>query len=223
MNTIHLPLTMILLTIVPTSSNAGEAEQVLFEDSFDGRLGPGWSWVREDPQAWRVEKGMLVMRTSAGGLWQKHNNSRNILLRSLPAPGKGLICVEVQVENEPTNAFEHAGLVWYRDDDNYAILVRERVDKKPIVQLVSETKGRPRVGFAEQPYENKTVWLRMEMSRARIRGKFRSSPEKKWQLLGECELPAMEEARVGLLTGYAPKTPEHWVQFKNFRIIRAAK
>jgi hypothetical protein len=56
-------------------------EKVLVEEQFTGELGKDWSWVREDPKAWRLEKGALVLRTLPGYLHAKSNDSKNILLR----------------------------------------------------------------------------------------------------------------------------------------------
>jgi regulation of enolase protein 1 (concanavalin A-like superfamily) len=179
--------------------------------------------VREDDKAWKLDKKILVMRTSTGGLWQKDNNTRNILVRKPPEVKDGGLATEVFVENEPTNAYEHAGLVWYYDDDNYVILVKEKVGDKQLVQLVPEKEAKPKVGFAEKPYQGKTVWLRMEVSGGKVRGRFRATEKDEWQTLGECELPVKGEAKIGLLTGYAAKDADHTVRFSGFRIVQTAK
>ena len=202
---------------------AADKEHVLFTEPFDGKLADGWFWVREDPKAWKIDKGSLVVRTSMGSLWQNQNNNRNLLLRKPPAAKNSRLLIEVRVENEPSNGFEHAGLVWYYDDDNYAILVKEKVGAGPIIQLVSETQGRPKVGFAQKPYKGKTVWLRMEVSGGRIRGQYRATEKDTWQTLGQCDLPGKGEAQFGLLTGYAPKNVEHFARFSKFRILREVK
>jgi regulation of enolase protein 1 (concanavalin A-like superfamily) len=202
---------------------ADEKEPVLFTEPFDGRLDTGWSWVREDPKAWRLDKGALVVRTSTGALWQKENNNRNLLLRMPPEAKEGRLAVEVQVENEPSGAFEHAGLVWYYDDDSYVMLNKERVGSRQVVQLVSEKESRPKVGFAEKAYDGKTVWLRLEVFGGKARGLFRATEKDDWQALGQCDLPGRGEARVGLITGYGPKDAEHWSRFRNFRIVQGVR
>src|SRR4029078_5233141 len=103
-------------------SIAGHPEQVLFTDDFQGKPDAAWSWLRADPEGWRVEQNALLIRTSTGGLWMKDNNNRNLLLRSLRAVKEGAVAFEVRVECEPTNAYEHAGLLCYYDDDNCALL-----------------------------------------------------------------------------------------------------
>src|SRR5262249_21269887 len=61
-----------------------DKEKILFEDKFGAKLADGWSWVREDPKAWKLDKGALLIRTSTGGLWMKDNNCQNVLLRTPP-------------------------------------------------------------------------------------------------------------------------------------------
>ncbi len=202
---------------------AAEKDKVLFTEKFDGKLGDGWSWVREDAKGWRIDKGTLVIRTSSGSLWLKHNDTTNLLVRTPPQVKDGGLAIEVFVENEPSNAFEHAGLVWYYDDDNYVILVKEKVGDKQLVQLVSETEGKPKVGFAEKAYPGKTVWFRMEVAGGKARGLFRATEKDEWQTLGQCDLPVKGKAQVGLLTGYAAKDAEHFSRFSGFRILHEAK
>ena len=199
-------------------------EKVVFEEAFTGALGKGWSWVREDAKAWRIEKGALLIRTSTGSLWQTDNNNHNLLLRTPPEAKPQRFAFEALVENEPTNAFEHAGLVWYADDDNNVALLKERVGEKVIVQLVSETKGRPKVGFAEKGYQEKAVWLRIKISDGKAWGLFRTTNKNDWQELGQCALPtAKGEVRIGLMTGYAAKDVEHFSRFSGFRVLQESK
>ena len=208
----------IVISLAPAL--AQEKERAVFTESFDGTLAKGWSWVREDPKAWRLDKNVLVIKTSTGSLWQQQNNNRNILLRVLPDAKDQRVAFEALVENEPTNGFEHAGLVWYCDDDNYVALMREKLGAKVAVQLVSETNGKPKVGFAEKPFEPKTVWLRMELSGGKAKGLYRATEKDAWQVLGQCDLPVKGEPRVGLITGYAPPKSDHESRFSKFRILQ---
>ncbi len=210
-------MTIALVTFVLAGARPDD-DPASFTEPFDRALAPGWSWLREDAKAWKIDKGALLIRTSTGSLWQKDNNTKNLLLRKPPKAKDGTLIVEVHVENEPTNAFEHAGLVWYYDDDNYVILVREKVGKQPIVQLVSETKGRPKVGFAEKPFAPKRVSLRLEIAGGKAKGMYRATDKDEWQTLGQCELPVKGMPRVGLITGYAPKGKEHWARFDHFSL-----
>src|ERR1700736_3311231 len=86
-------------------SIAGEDERVLFTENFETKLDSGWSWLREAPEAWKIERNSFFIRTSEGGLWMKHNNNRNILQRPAPVVKEGRLAIEVRVENEPTGPY----------------------------------------------------------------------------------------------------------------------
>jgi hypothetical protein len=103
--------------------------------------------MREDANGWRLDKGTLIVRTSAGGLWQKENDGGNILLRTPPNVQDGKLVAEVLVDIEPTNVFENAGLIWYYDGDNYVIMVKERIGNDIHMQFVAEKDGTLDAGF----------------------------------------------------------------------------
>jgi hypothetical protein len=123
-HTLLFPRSLIVFIILVMADVASAQEKTLFTDSFVDKLADGWSWVREDPKGWRLDKSTLEIRTSTGGLWAKENNGGNMSLRGLPEVREGKLAVEVLVEIEPTNMYENAGLIWYYDDDNYIILVK---------------------------------------------------------------------------------------------------
>src|SRR5437870_8757255 len=97
---------------------ARPADEVLFRDDFKGKLGAGWSWVREHREAWRATERGLEVRIEPGNMWGPQNNARNVLTRPAPDPGTNQIEVSLYVENNPTGQYEQVDLVWYYDDSN---------------------------------------------------------------------------------------------------------
>ena len=77
----------------------------------------------------------------------------------LPEVQGGELAVEVFVENRPTQAVQHAGLMWYYDDDHYVTLNKEQIDGKPTVLWVVEKAGIPQPPFGDTPYQNDGIWL----------------------------------------------------------------
>jgi regulation of enolase protein 1 (concanavalin A-like superfamily) len=208
----------VVVTLATTLAGPGKAaeEKVLFEETFAGDLGKEWSWVREDPRAWRIDKGALVLRTLPGYLHAGNNNSQNVLLRPLPQSDKPL-AVEVHVESEPKVQFEHAGLVWYVDDDNYVSLFQEVLGGKVELQMVTEKDARPR--FAVARHEAKGVWMRLLIAGGKITTQYRPSEKEEWKTVGQSDVPARGAARVGVMAGGAPKDAERHVRFRAFRIL----
>ena len=106
-------LAMIGIPFIGTAAIAlaDDKPKVLFAEKFTSPLSAGWHWIREDPKAWKVENGTLLLRSLPGYLYPKHNDARNILLRKAPVTSQDLI-LEVYLENQPKILYEHAGLYW---------------------------------------------------------------------------------------------------------------
>jgi regulation of enolase protein 1 (concanavalin A-like superfamily) len=209
-----------LFPLIPAfAANQAPTEKVLFEEQFAAELGKGWSWVREDPKAWRIDKGALVLRTLPGYLHAKHNDSKNILLRPLPESDRPL-AVEVYVESEPKVQFEHAGVVWYVDDDNYVSLFQEVLGGAVELQMVTEKDAKPR--FAVAKHDAKGVWMRLVIAGGKITTQFEPSENEAWKTVGQSDIPAAGAARVGVMAGGAPKEAERYVRFRAFWILEIA-
>ena len=214
------PRSLVVFILLAMADAGGAQEKTLFTDPFVDKLADGWSWVREDPKGWRLDKGALVIRTAVGGLWGKENGGGNIALRTPPDVKEGKLAVEVLVEIEPTSMFENAGLIWYYDDDNYTILVKEKTGADVLVHIVSEREGKAGTAFHKKFNEGKEVWFRMEMEPGKLSGSYRNSPKEEWLKLGECDIPLRGEPKVGLTTAYAARGVEHFTRFSNFRMLQ---
>ena len=98
----------ILAAMVVTSPV--RAQEVLFQDDFNGKLGEGWSWVREHRDAWRVTERGLEVRIEPGNMWGPQNDARNRLVRPAPGATQDEIEASVSVENQPTNQYEQGSV-----------------------------------------------------------------------------------------------------------------
>ncbi len=107
--------------------------RVVFEDHFDGKLGDGWTWLRENPKAWRLAEGALDIRVEPG----LAHTVKNALVRKAPDRAKGKVAIDVTVTFAvaPTNQFEQAGLTWYQDGKPVFKLVHEQIDGKTYISL----------------------------------------------------------------------------------------
>lgn len=201
---------------------AGYAAEVLFQDDFKGRLGEGWSWVREDAKGWRVTERGLEVRIQPGNMWGGANNAKNLLVRSVPDPAKGELEISVSVTNQPTEQYEQVDLVWYYDDSHMVKLGQELVDGKLSVVMGREEADKTRT-VAIIPLKSFSVRFRFLVTGNRIHGEFRTPDSENWQVAGECDLPAHGAPKVSLQFYQGPANAEHWARVTEFRIGRTGK
>ena len=217
------PITLAVAAAIFVSFSlaADESPRVLFSESFGNKLDKDWSWVREEPKAWHLENHSLVLLTQPGYLHAHMNDAKNVLVHPVPESGGGPVAVEVWMENDPKVQFEHGGVLWYYDDDNYAGLFKESLEGKAKLQMVLEKEAKP--SFVVKEYNSTGVWLRLVVADGKVTAQFRETENENWTTVGEKPLPGTGPAKGGMIAGGAPKNPERLTTFKNFRILQLPK
>jgi regulation of enolase protein 1 (concanavalin A-like superfamily) len=196
-------------------------QEVLFQDDFKAQLGPGWSWVREHREAWRVTGRGLEVRIEPGNMWGPENSARNLLFRPAPDTTSGEIEISVSVENKPTNQYEQVDLVWYYDDSNMVKVGEELVDGKLSVVMGREENDKTRT-IAIIPLDSTSVRLRMMVKGHQIRGEFKTPGANEWHPVGECDAPTSvnSEAKISLQFYQGRSEAEHWARVTELRIVK---
>jgi regulation of enolase protein 1 (concanavalin A-like superfamily) len=222
MNSISRPAVIgILFLGAGSAAFADDKPRVIFAEKFSVPLETGWSWLREEPKAWKVEDGALHILALPGHLYAKHNDARNVLLRKAPETAKPL-AIEVYVESRPKLLFEEAAMYWYYDDDNYISVVQEQVGKEVNVRMIREKAGAP-ASLLNKKYEAEGVWLRLVVSAGKATGYYRQTDKDQWEKMGQADLPSKGEAKVGLNAAGGPKDTDRWARFRDFRILELAE
>lgn len=189
---------------LPVVLTAGEP-RVVFEDSFKGKLGEGWTWLRENPKAWRIAKDALEIRVEPGVA----RSVKNALLRPAPTRSKGRFAVEVTVTftTPPTKQYEQAGITWYQNG-------------KPIFKLVHELiSGKTYIIPGKVPAPSKTVQLRLIVTAGRYTAQFREDAKGEFKTAASGALRAGASEQISIQCYNGPTDAEHWVRFDDFRIL----
>ena len=190
------------------------AEKNRFEESFDGELAEGWTWMWEVAEAWRVEDGVLHVRALPGTLWGDQDNAHNILIRSETPVVAGLTS-QVSVVNQPTLQGEQAGLIWFIDESNYIKLIKECLEGTEWIVLAREENGKASL-VNKIPIETASVRLRLSFAGGRMTGERMAANEKTWQIVGECAPLADTALHLGIYTHGGPEEEEHWAELSQF-------
>jgi hypothetical protein len=203
MNAMKPTFVTLLLSVLVSSATA---QEVVFEDSLKGPLAEGWSWLRENPEAWRFRDNALEIRVQPGDA----NSVKNALVRPAPDRSKGtyVIDVTVTVTRPLTQQYEQAGITWYHNGKPVVKLVKELVDGDLVV-----IPGR-------RPMTNDTVQLRLVVSADKYVAQFRPDAKGDFQAAGAGALPPPGQDQVSIQCYHGPPNAEHWIRFQNFRITR---
>jgi hypothetical protein len=182
---------------------------------------PPWKWIRENPENHGADAGGLWIRLEPGGLMGGGRDARNILVRPMPA---GTRSISVDVETRHSSQFEQAGLIVYRDDDNYLKLVREFVDGKTWVVLVLEVGARAAV-LAKVPPPEGTTRLGIDIGEKDVPGGGWGLRALAWGESGpvtgvgeEVVLPGGAAPRIGVFTQSGQAGVDRRARFRDFLI-----
>ena len=191
--------------MLPAVLAAGEP-RVVFEDSFKGKLAEGWTWLRENPKAWRIADDALEIRVEPG----VNETVRNALLRPAPDRSKGKFAVEVTVTftTPPTRQYEQAGITWYRDGRPGFKLVHELINRK--LYIIP----------GKVPAPSKTVQLRLIVTADRYTAQFREDVKGEFKTVRSGALRAGAKEQVSIQCYNGPPDAEHWIRFDDFRILK---
>jgi len=183
---------------------AGEP-RVIFEDRFEGKLGEGWTWLRENPQAWRIKDGSLEIRVEPGVA----NSVKNALLRKAPDRGQGKLAAEVTIvfTTPPTQQYEQAGITWYHDN-------------KPVFKLVHENiGGKTFIIPGKKPTTTQKMQLRLVFTADSFTAQYRPDAQGEFQTAAAGKLPAPGDDQISIQCYNGPPDAEHWIRFDDFRLL----
>jgi hypothetical protein len=204
----HRPWAFAALVLLVVPLWAAE-EGVVFEDRFDGKLADGWTWLRENPKAWRLAEGALDIRVEPGVA----DTVKNALVRKAPDRTKGKVAIDVTVTFAvpPTNPFEQAGLTWYKDGKPVFKLVHEQIDGKTYIIP----------GKIAAP--EKTVQLRLVVTADRFTAQFRPDAKGEFKTVASGALAPGANEEISIQCYNGPADAEHWIRFDDFRIVQLSE
>lgn len=195
------------------------ADEILFQDTFDGKLKDGWSWRRENKDGWRVDDALRI-RIEPGNMWGPKNDAKNVLVRDLPESAQP-IEVSMTVSNKPTEQYEQIDLTCYFDDSHMVKIGFEQVDGKWSIVMGREEKDRTRT-IAIIPVKGPVIDLRYITDGKTFRGSFRDTGSNEWREAGVCDLPGQGKLKAAIQCYQGPANAEHWARISNFK-VRAVK
>lgn len=186
----------------------GGAQEVLFEDSFDGSLQPGWRWCRENPEGHRFGSGGLEIRAEPFA----DTEAQNVLVRPFPVCGGGVFNVEAQLTclDQPVTQYQQGGIYWLRGGRVLFKLVHEYVD------------GQTYIFPGKIPVDARTVNLRIISNGDDVIAEYAADGESTYRRVYEGKLSPDDNDEIGVQCWNGPSDTQEqrWYRFKRFRVTR---
>ncbi len=185
-------------------------------DEFEGELGPGWSWLNEDPAHWSLEEsGVLRIVTQPADLGHLEETP-NVLLRAAPESHFDIIA---EVSVNPTASGQAAVLLIQTEEGGVLSLIRGACDETPVcvgdgVYFSTTLPDCPPTGM---PFAGETTTLMLRRSGNSYIGYVLSGGD--WVEVGRC-YRVTTPTYVGLTAVNAgPDVPPIPVDFDSFTLI----
>lgn len=195
------------------------SDPLLFRDDFEGSLGEGWEWTRENKNAWSLTNnaGWLEIMARAGHVGS--GDIDNLLLRQAP---EGNFELETRLNFKPTENFQIAGLIIYESAANFIQFGRAFCGFGPpcagdayYIDLINGGNNNPE-NFATSAPETDTVFLRLRREGNTFTA-YASEDGTEWKVIG-AHVGQMNPLFVGLVAGQAVNSVPKPAQFDYFVI-----
>ncbi len=202
-----------LLCLIFAASSSSFAQEIVFEDRFEGSLKPGWIWLRENAVCRRFVNNSLEILMEPFG----DGEARNALMRPLnflrwrngKTDGAYRFETELTFLEKPSAQFQQCGIFWLQNDRVVFKLVKEYID------------GKTYIFPGKVPVDSNSVRLRVTVVGQNVVAEFCCAGESSFRRVYEGRIDAGPNDRIGLQCWNGPVDDDRqWVRFHYFRVER---
>ena len=223
--TIHLPDEETEVTLVLTvtkESDGSTADTKAFTVTVAAR--PAyypWEIIREDSSAWKYvddTSDAISIKQTLGSHWDNSEvRGHNMFVVEPDAADPDNYTITVQMTGATTYGYEQAGLIIYKDDNNFVQVARMHKAGNPLLAMNNRSGGGSTVDVdgSISAYNQETIYLRIVKTGSTFKG-YASSDGITWDPIGTCTNASLENARVGVFS--SSEDTDDWFTFDEFKV-----
>ncbi|RPF42067.1 putative sugar-binding protein [Hydrogenoanaerobacterium saccharovorans] len=172
--------------------------------------------VEKDQNSWSVSNDdKLTITAKQGGSWATGSGATNVFLTDIPV-GKVDFETTVKLNNKTASDYEEAGIVFFKDHDNYVMVERKHNGGSPKLAVTTETNG----SAAEDPRLNdiseNVIYLKLVKSGTTFTGYY-STDEINWTKIREVTNNSLGSSfKIGLIATNSPSNTQF--TFEDFKV-----
>lgn len=181
-----------------------------------GGLNSNWNIERPiDGYVSLAEDGsdaVKIETATEGGMWSTGTSVENILLTDVEGED---FTITTKISGETQSSYEEAGIIIYKDMDNYTAIQRKHAGGSPNVKVVNEVNGTPTENTNASNPVGTDLYLKLVKEGNKITG-FYSQDKENWTEVYSVNNGSLgSDFKVGVMaTGSAARTPFTFSEFK---------
>ncbi|MEG0180799.1 MAG: S-layer homology domain-containing protein [Romboutsia sp.] len=174
-------------------------------------------WTIDSPMDGYVtisaDDSITVETATDGGMWATGNSIENIILTDVI--DKENFTITAKMDGITKSGYEEAGIIIYKDRDNYTAIQRKHANGNPNIMVVNESNGSPTESSDVQNLEGESIYFKLVKTGNKIEG-FYSVDNITWVKVKEVSNSNLDEnIKVGIMaTGSTARTPFTFSEFK---------
>ena len=203
-----------IVEVIARTVNGLEARKLLVMQQRGYELSDEYEVLYPNPSTMEISgKDKITLKTYGMGLWA-HLTTNNIVVTD---QGKENVTAIVKMQGMTRDGYEEAGLVFYKDDDNYTAIQRKHANGNPGIIVVNESLQNP-TEQGNSYTDEQDIYLKLEKTGEKIVG-FYSTDKVNWVKVREVTNSTLgNEFKIGLLVGRGAGNTERPFTFSEMEI-----
>ncbi|GKX27565.1 hypothetical protein SH1V18_00450 [Vallitalea longa] len=184
-------------------------------------LSENWEIVRENSNLWKFAQDgsdKISIKQTAGCHWNNFEPKGNNLFITEPnAQDNENYSVTVKMTGVTTTGYEQAGLLIYKDDDNFVQIARMHKMGNPLIAMNTRSNGDnvEDVKPEKAGYTNATIYLKLLKNNDNYTGYY-SEDGQNWVEVANVDNATLDNARIGLFA--STEDVDDWFEFEEFKV-----
>ena len=187
--------------VVARTVNGLEARKLLSIQIGTLERADGFEVINENKDKWSIKgEDQITIQTQQQGLWNTQNPT-NLFVGSLGKDGD--VTATIKMDGKTVKDYDEAGLIFYKDNDNYVTVERKHGGNDPQIKVVNEVNKAPNEDNdgGKKTSDADSLYLKLEKKGNKVTGSF-SPDNSKWTKVREVTNTNLgSDFQIGFLTG----------------------
>lgn len=178
-----------------------------------------WQIIRENPLTWKLldDNSQLSIKQTLGSHWDnKDPKGNNMFVINPTLQDAENFSVTVKMTGKTTTGYEQAGLLIYKDDNNFVQVARMHKAGNPLIAMNTRSGSNVAdISGSKKAPSDETIYLKITKS-GNAYNSFYSLDGLNWESTGSCTNANLVNAKIGVFS--SSEDVDNWFTFEEVRV-----